>query len=79
MSGRPLSLADALRKISRSAEQLPMSRGNAVDAQMFIVNPFTGGLQTLFSTHPPLQARIERLQSMAGQPKQAPSGNSSGN
>ena len=67
MSGRPLSLADALRKISRSAGELPLNRGNAADAQMFIVNPFTGGLQTLFSTHPPLQARIERLQSMAGQ------------
>jgi heat shock protein HtpX len=67
LSGRPLSLADALRKISRTAQQLPMSRGNAVDAQMFIVNPFTGGLQTLFSTHPPIQARIQRLQSLAGQ------------
>jgi heat shock protein HtpX len=66
LSGRPLSLADALRKISHSAAQLPLSRGNAVDAQMFIVNPFTGGLQTLFSTHPPLKERIERLQSMAG-------------
>ena len=75
MSGRPLSLADALRKIARSAEQLPMSRGNAVDAQMFIVNPFAGGLQTLFSTHPPLQERIERLQSMAGQSGLGPSQN----
>jgi len=70
LSGRPLSLADALRKISHSAAQLPLSRGNAVDAQMFIVNPFTGGLQTLFSTHPPLKERIERLQSMAGQAPQ---------
>jgi heat shock protein HtpX len=69
LSGRPLSLADALRKISRSIEKHPLSRGNPVDAQMFIVNPFSGGLQRLFSTHPPLEERIERLQAMA---KQAP-------
>jgi heat shock protein HtpX len=65
VSGRPLSLADALRKISREVEQVPMRRGNTVDAQMFIVNPFTGGLQRLFSTHPPLEERIRRLQAQA--------------
>ncbi len=65
MSGQPLSLADALRKISKAAPQLPMQRGNSVDAQMFIVNPFTGGLQTLFSTHPPIEERIRRLQAQA--------------
>ena len=67
LSGRPLSLADALRKISRSAQAVPLSRGNTVDAQMFIVSPFTGGLQALFSTHPPLQERIQRLQALADQ------------
>jgi len=67
LSGRPLSLADALRKISRSAQALPLSRGNTVDAQMFTVNPFTGGLQALFSTHPPVQQRIERLQALSQQ------------
>jgi heat shock protein HtpX len=65
LSGRPLSLADALRKISRAAEQIPLGRGNTVDAQMFIVNPFTGGLQRLFSTHPPLEERVKRLQAQA--------------
>ena len=63
LSGRPLSLARALGKISRSA--VPLSRGNTVDAQMFIVNPFTGGLQALFSTHPPLEERIRRLQDLS--------------
>ena len=63
LSGRPLSLADALRKISRSA--IPLSSGNTVDAQMFIVNPFSGGLQALFSTHPPLEERIRRLQDLS--------------
>jgi heat shock protein HtpX len=67
LSGRPLSLAHALGKISRSAKTIPLSRGNTVDAQMFIVNPFTGGLQTLFSTHPPLEERIRRLQDLSAQ------------
>ena len=65
VSGRPLSLADALRKISKAVPQLPLHRGNTVDAQMFIVNPFTGGLQALFSTHPPIEERIRRLQAQA--------------
>ncbi len=67
LSGRPLSLADALRKISRTAQALPLAHGNSVDAQMFTVNPFTGGLQALFSTHPPIESRIQRLQSQAAQ------------
>lgn len=67
LSGRPLSLADALRKISRTAQVLPLAHGNSVDAQMFTVNPFTGGLQALFSTHPPIQERIQRLQAQAAQ------------
>jgi len=65
ISGRPLSLADALRKISKAVPQLPLRHGNTVDAQMFIVNPFTGGLQQLFSTHPPVEERIRRLQAQA--------------
>jgi heat shock protein HtpX len=68
-SGRPLSLADALRKISVAAPQLPFSRGNSVDAQMFIVNPFSGGLQALFSTHPPVAERIKRLEAQASEPQ----------
>ena len=65
--GRPLSLADALRKISRSARALPLSHGNTADAQMFTVNPFSGGLQSLFSTHPPVEQRIARLQALEAQ------------
>jgi heat shock protein HtpX len=68
MSGRPLSLADALSKISKAVPQLPMQHGNTVDAQIFIVNPFTGGLQALFSTHPPIEERIRRLQALAQLP-----------
>ena len=67
LCGRPLSLAGALGKISRSAQALPLSRGNTADAQMFTVNPFSGGLQALFSTHPPVERRIERLRALAAQ------------
>jgi len=66
ISGDPLSLANALRKLERGAQHLPME-ANPATAHMFIVNPLTGGgLMTLFSTHPPMQERIRRLESMAG-------------
>ena len=66
ISGDPLSLANALRKLERGVERIPME-ANPATAHIFIVNPLTGGgLMTLFSTHPPLQERIRRLESMAG-------------
>ncbi len=66
ISGDPLSLADALRKLEQGAQRIPME-ANPATAHMFIVNPLTGGgLMTLFSTHPPMQERIRRLESMAG-------------
>ena len=66
ISGDPSSLANALRKLERGAERIPME-ANPATAHMFIVNPLTGGgLMTLFSTHPPMQERIRRLESMAG-------------
>jgi heat shock protein HtpX len=66
ISGDPLSLAKALRKLQRGVERIPME-ANPATAHMFIVNPLTGGgFMTLFSTHPPLQERITRLERMAG-------------
>ena len=53
ISQKPLGLARALQKISQGVQQVPLQRGNAAQAHMFIVNPFLGGLQRLFSTHPP--------------------------
>jgi heat shock protein HtpX len=42
-----------------------MAAGSAATAHLFIVNPFTGaGLASLFSTHPPTEARIARLEAM---------------
>jgi heat shock protein HtpX len=64
-SGNPLSLAHALRKLEQRAEQIPMDASPAT-AHMFIVNPLSGGgLMKLFSTHPPMEERIARLEAMA--------------
>jgi heat shock protein HtpX len=64
ISGNPISLANALRKISARVEQIPMDASPST-AHMFIVNPLTGGgLMKLFSTHPPMEERIARLEAM---------------
>jgi len=66
ISKDPLALANALKKLHRGVERIPME-ANPATAHMFIVNPLTGGgLMTLFSTHPPMDERIRRLESMAG-------------
>ena len=65
VTGNPLGLARALRKLEASASQrrLPAHQSTA---HMFTVNPLRGGgLAVLFSTHPPIQKRIERLEKMA--------------
>ncbi len=64
ISGKPLSLASALGKLSGAAQALPM-QANPSTAHMFIVNPLSGrSLMNLFSTHPPVEERIARLRSM---------------
>jgi heat shock protein HtpX len=64
ISGNPLSLANALRKLSLKSEQIPMN-ANPATAHMFIVSPLHGGgLMSLFSTHPPMEERIARLEAM---------------
>lgn len=64
--GHPLWLASALGKLQKGAEAIPMNAEQAT-AHMFIVSPFFGsGLSSLFSTHPPIENRIERLEKMAG-------------
>ncbi|HMK38838.1 MAG TPA: M48 family metalloprotease, partial [Bacteroidota bacterium] len=65
ISGNPLSLARALRTLTTKAAEIPME-ANPSTAHMFIVNPLSGGgLASLFSTHPPMEERIARLESMA--------------
>ncbi len=64
--GRPLALAGALSKLHNASQAIPMLEARPATAHMFIVNPLTGGgMRTLFSTHPPMEERIARLQSMA--------------
>lgn len=63
--GNPLALARALERISGASERVPLDASPAT-AHMFIVNPlFGGGLSSLFSTHPPVGKRVERLRAMA--------------
>jgi heat shock protein HtpX len=65
VSGNPLLLAGALKKLQMANQQIPM-QANPATAHMFIVNPLTGGgLMGLFSTHPPLEERVRRLEEMA--------------
>ena len=64
--GRPLALANALRKLHNASQMIPMHDARPATAHMFIVNPLAGGsLMSLFSTHPPMEERIARLESMA--------------
>lgn len=66
ITGKPLSLADALRKIENYVERKPLQNGNPSTASLFIVNPFRGrSILHLFSTHPPTEERIKRLEKMA--------------
>src|SRR5262245_31945685 len=69
ISGNPLALASALKKLHAGTQRIPMD-ANPATAHMFIVNPLRGGgLVNLFSTHPPMEERIARLESMVyGQP-----------
>jgi heat shock protein HtpX len=64
MAENPLSLASALKKLHRRSEEIPMDASPAT-AHMFIVNPlFGGGLMKLFSTHPPIEERVAKLEAM---------------
>lgn len=65
ISGKPLALASALQKISRINEVQPMRNTNPATAHMFIISPFLGGMGKLFSTHPPVEQRIRKLQEIA--------------
>jgi heat shock protein HtpX len=64
LSGNPRYLANALRKLNSASQKIPMD-ANPATSHMFIVNPLSGGaILKLFSTHPPIEERIERLEAM---------------
>jgi heat shock protein HtpX len=64
VSGKPEALAGALAKLSKAASVKSMN-ANPSTAHMFIVNPLSAAtIMNLFSTHPPIEKRIERLMKM---------------
>jgi heat shock protein HtpX len=64
LHGNPFALANALRKLHGGAQAIPMHATPAT-SHMMIVNPFSGGgITKLFSTHPPVEERIARLEAM---------------
>jgi heat shock protein HtpX len=64
IAGNPGYLASALRKLDGASRRIPMN-ANPATAHMFIVSPLSGGkFLKLFSTHPPMEDRIARLEQM---------------
>ncbi|MBI1884224.1 MAG: zinc metalloprotease HtpX [Chlamydiae bacterium] len=65
LTGNPRGLASALRKLQMYSQKRPMTISNPATAHLFIVNPLSGkNLLRLFSTHPPIEERIQRLEKM---------------
>ena len=65
ITGNPMGLASALQKIARGNQMKPVTHSNPTTAHMFIINPLRGGgISKLFSTHPPTEERIKRLEAM---------------
>lgn len=67
LTGDPDALAEALLALERGNEVRPYAYGGPATAHLFIVNPFRGAggkMLQIFSTHPPIEARVERLRQM---------------
>ena len=67
LTGDPRALASALTKLDAWRREVAMTAGSPATAHLFIVNPFAGGgWVSLFSTHPPTEARVARLLALEG-------------
>jgi heat shock protein HtpX len=67
IAGNPLYLSEALKKLAYYNKRAPMQGAKEATAHMFIVNPLTAkGFSKLFSTHPPIEERVKRLEASIG-------------
>ncbi|MGQ9495201.1 MAG: zinc metalloprotease HtpX [Thermoanaerobaculaceae bacterium] len=67
LTGNPLGLASALRKLAALTQRVPMETAQPSTASLMIANPFSGeGLMRFFATHPPIEERIARLEALTG-------------
>lgn len=76
LTGDPLALASALRKLEDGARRAPLPDTPKLEnvSHVMIANPFGGTVRTLFASHPPMDERVARLEGMAGRGPGGPQG-----